>query len=128
MLQDGYPLLIASGESLEELQRKISNAAHAPEVKPLVDERWRQDKLEIERYVLDFGSEHGCTHQHVRIRRFRPNIVLKGAGAPFIEDLWREILIDCQVERGLDPQEAEAARTLTVLSKCARCLVCTLHP
>lgn len=51
--QDGYPLLIASEESLEELQRKVVSAAYATEVKPLVDERWRQDRLEIERYVTN---------------------------------------------------------------------------
>lgn len=40
--------------------------------------------------------------------------------------MWREITIDCEVEPGLNPGEVEAARTLTVVSKCARCLVRTL--
>ena len=44
--------------------------------------------------------------------RFRPNIVMKGAGA-WAEDAWEEIRIG-----------SETAPKMTLVSACARCLVC----
>lgn len=47
----------------------------------------------------------------VEIRRFRPNIVVQGAG-PFAEDAWAEVCIGSR--------EAPIVR---LVSKCTRCLV-----
>lgn len=47
--------------------------------------------------------------------RFRPNIVLKGAGA-FMEDIWEEISIGG--DNGNDER-----MDISLVSKCARCLV-----
>lgn len=44
--------------------------------------------------------------------RFRPNIVMKGAGA-WAEDAWEEIRIG-----------SETAPKISLVSPCARCLVC----
>ena len=51
--------------------------------------------------------------------RFRPNIVVKGSGVPFAEDMWRQIVL-----RPVEPTEAsDETRTFTLVSKCTRCLV-----
>ena len=47
------------------------------------------------------------------LSRFRPNIVLKGAGA-FAEDIWEEISIGGDNDERMD---------ISLVSKCARCLV-----
>jgi len=57
----------------------------------------------------------------VVMERFRPNIVVVGAGVPFAEDMWREAIIG-------DPATADSARTLTLVSKCARCLLPNVDP
>lgn len=49
--------------------------------------------------------------------RFRPNIVLSGAGA-FAEDLWEEITIGPS-----DRVDSESSPRFMLVSKCARCLV-----
>ena len=51
--------------------------------------------------------------------RFRPNIVVKGSGVPFAEDMWRQIAL-----RPVEPTEAsDESRTFMLVSKCTRCLV-----
>lgn len=52
---------------------------------------------------------------NLALSRFRPNIVLKGAGA-FAEDVWEEISI------GGDDGNDESM-DISLVSKCARCLV-----
>ncbi|KAJ3575248.1 hypothetical protein NP233_g1216 [Leucocoprinus birnbaumii] len=52
----------------------------------------------------------------VRIERFRPNIVLSGGG-PFAEDDWEEIGIG-----------SANAPTITLVSKCTRCLLPNVDP
>ncbi|KAI0325427.1 hypothetical protein GY45DRAFT_1330328 [Cubamyces sp. BRFM 1775] len=103
--QDGYPFLVASEESLEEVRRVVSAFAQdeSPEARigGIDRERWKGGGVEIE--------------------RFRPNIVFKGSGVPFAEDMWRRIR--------LHPSESEPnsmgdeARTFTLVSKCTRCLL-----
>jgi len=90
--QDMYPLLVCSEENAQAVEDQI---------KPLVgtqgiDQRWEDGKILIE--------------------RFRPNIVLKGAGA-FAEDGWEEISFG-----------SEAAPSITLVSKCARCLLPNVDP
>ena len=50
--------------------------------------------------------------------RFRPNIVIHGAGIPWAEDMWETIKI------------GENDSTISLVSKCTRCLVryvCSAH-
>ncbi|GBE77201.1 hypothetical protein SCP_0100730 [Sparassis crispa] len=105
LFQDGFPLLIASEESLQRLQERIHTAAvKSPEevhIGGLDHARWRDGELPME--------------------RFRPNIVLKGAGVPFAEDMWREIVVS--PDRALDPASAPPQQTITLVSKCTRCLL-----
>ena len=56
----------------------------------------------------------------VRLGRFRPNIVFKGSGVPFAEDMWRRVVIH---PSGPSEDVSEELRTFTLVSKCARCLV-----
>ena len=51
------------------------------------------------------------TDNGVHLFRFRPNIVFEGGG-PFAEDQWEEISIG-----------SPSGPTITLVSKCARCLV-----
>ncbi|THH02362.1 hypothetical protein EW026_g528 [Hermanssonia centrifuga] len=100
--QDGYPLLFASEESLEEVDKAIRKAAHVGPGEPgkvgaMDQERWKKGKIEME--------------------RFRPNIVIKGAGIPFAEDMWQTVAI------GPTDGQPKESKTFTLVSKCARCLL-----
>ncbi|KII93282.1 hypothetical protein PLICRDRAFT_35477 [Plicaturopsis crispa FD-325 SS-3] len=91
--QDGYPLLILSEESLAAVESKI---------RPLVGvqgiaDKWKDETLKIE--------------------RFRPNIVIRGAGVPFVEDTLKEIVI------GSSP-----APRISLVSQCPRCLLPNVDP
>ncbi len=55
--------------------------------------------------------------------RFRPNIVFKGSGVPFAEDMWRRIVIRPGSGDPSEDVSGEELRTFTLVSKCARCLV-----
>ncbi|KAH7916392.1 hypothetical protein BJ138DRAFT_1075230 [Hygrophoropsis aurantiaca] len=94
--QDGYPLLVVSEESVAALQDRIRGMVGVQGV----DEKWSSDKLLIE--------------------RFRPNIVFKGAGAPFAEDVLTEFAIDSH-----RPGDAidSTAPIIHLVSKCTRCLL-----
>ncbi|TCD68300.1 hypothetical protein EIP91_011159 [Steccherinum ochraceum] len=94
--QDAYPLLIASEESLQAINDAKDRAVDADDTDPskvsgIKKDKWNKRKIEIE--------------------RFRPNIVLKGAGVPFAEDLWREISV------------GNSEQSITVVCRCARCLL-----
>ena len=73
---DGFPLLLISEESLEDLN----------------------GRLEVP----------------VPMERFRPNVVVRGAGVPFAEDGWKEL----QVRR--------TGLVLRVVKPCARCVITTI--
>ncbi|CCM01446.1 uncharacterized protein FIBRA_03498 [Fibroporia radiculosa] len=95
---DAYPLLVASEESLSEFQRIVQGFASKGKeaaIGGLDHGRWSKGKVEME--------------------RFRPNIVLKGAGVPFAEDFWRTVV--------LHSSNSTANSELTLLSKCTRCLL-----
>ncbi|KAI0352239.1 hypothetical protein OH77DRAFT_1486006 [Trametes cingulata] len=112
--QDGYPFLVASEESLEEVRRVVSAFAQdeSPDAKigGIDRERWREGGVEIE--------------------RFRPNIVLKGSGVPFAEDMWRRIRVHPAqgADDGASSSGDEEARTFTLVSKCTRCLLPNVDP
>ncbi|CCM01440.1 uncharacterized protein FIBRA_03492 [Fibroporia radiculosa] len=95
---DGYPLHVASEESLAEFQRVVQGFASKGQdaaIGGLDHERWSKGAVEME--------------------RFRPNIVFKGAGVPFAEDFWRTVV--------LHSSGPTASSELTLLSKCTRCLL-----
>jgi hypothetical protein len=50
--------------------------------------------------------------------RFRPNIVIKGAGAPFFEDILTEFTVDSHRE-----SVEKASPIIQLVSKCTRCMV-----
>ncbi|KLO20146.1 MOSC-domain-containing protein [Schizopora paradoxa] len=92
MYQDGYPLLIASEESLVSVQERMMSEVG----KQSVSDRWAEDQLVME--------------------RFRPNIVMQGAGIPWAEDLWETIQIGGNTS------------TICLVSKCTRCLLPNVDP
>ncbi|KAK7040164.1 hypothetical protein VNI00_009970 [Paramarasmius palmivorus] len=91
--QDLYPLLFLSEESMLEIEKELRPRVGTQGI----DERWKTEKVTVE--------------------RFRPNLVLKGAG-PFAEDGWEEITI------GSD----SAAPRILVVGKCTRCLLPNVSP
>jgi uncharacterized protein len=102
--QDGYPLLVASEESLDAVEMAVHRAAscgptEGGKIGGIDRGRWYDGELEIE--------------------RFRPNIVLRGAGKPFSEDKWREISIDTGSSKGM---------RITLVSRCARCMLPNVDP
>ncbi|TFK80892.1 hypothetical protein K466DRAFT_503094 [Polyporus arcularius HHB13444] len=108
VFQDGYPFLVASEESLQEVRRVVSQFAQdetpAGRIGGIDRERWRDGGVNIE--------------------RFRPNIVFKGSGVPFAEDMWRQIVI-----RPVKPTEgSDETRTFSLVSKCTRCLLPNVDP
>jgi uncharacterized protein YcbX len=50
----------------------------------------------------------------ILIPRFRPNIVVRGAGIPWAEDMWENVKF------------GENETSISLVSKCTRCLVSTL--
>jgi len=77
---DGFPFLLASEESLDDLNNRLKERGHSP----------------------------------IEMRRFRPNIVIRGAGKPFIEDIIKRIQIN-----GI---------SFVLRKKCSRCKITTIDP
>jgi len=96
--QDGYPVLVISEESVVAMQERIRGMVGLQGV----DEKWSSDTLQVE--------------------RFRPNIIFKGAGAPFIEDVLTEFTVDS------NPQSIDASPIIRLVSKCTRCMLPNVHP
>lgn len=51
------------------------------------------------------------------LSRFRPNIVFRGAGVPFVEDMIKELVISP------DRDSPENGLPIDLVAKCTRCLV-----
>ncbi|TFK56328.1 hypothetical protein OE88DRAFT_1729848 [Heliocybe sulcata] len=91
---DGYPWLVCSEEGLEVVREQV-----------------------VEWAAKEEGVKMGVEE------RFRPNIVLKGSGVPFIEDSLREIAILPSKANG------NAAETpVSLVAKCPRCLLPNVDP
>jgi hypothetical protein len=97
--QDGYPLMLMSEESVAAVQERIRGMVGIQGI----EEKWSSDTLQIE--------------------RFRPNIVIKGAGAPFFEDILTEFTVDSHRE-SVD----KASPIIRLVSKCTRCMLPNVHP
>lgn len=66
---------------------------------------------------LSSGHSGVAALQGLKCGRFRPNIILSG-GSPFVEDQWEEIVINSERE-----DSGVEGMKISVVSKCARCLV-----
>ncbi|KAI9455736.1 hypothetical protein HD554DRAFT_2030823, partial [Boletus coccyginus] len=97
--QDGFPLLLVSEESVEAIQKRIRDVVGTQGI----SDKWTEEELEVE--------------------RFRPNIVFKGAGVPFVEDVVTELGISSD-------REAVDGTTgiIHLVSKCTRCLLPNVDP
>ncbi|KAG1742716.1 uncharacterized protein EDB91DRAFT_294104 [Suillus paluster] len=97
--QDGYPIMLLSEESVAAVQEQIRGMVGVQGV----EEKWSNETLQVE--------------------RFRPNIVVQGAGAPFFEDILTEFTVDSHRE-SVD----EASPIIHLVSKCTRCMLPNVHP
>ncbi|KDQ51141.1 hypothetical protein JAAARDRAFT_41407 [Jaapia argillacea MUCL 33604] len=104
--QDGFPLHLASEESLVEVGRVV--------------EVWSEGGKKEEGKKMGVVGWEG---RPVEMQRFRPNIVLKGAGVPFAEDTWEEITIVPSNNQDDDAKHEREATSITLVSPCARCLL-----
>ncbi|KAL4242361.1 hypothetical protein ABKN59_011788 [Abortiporus biennis] len=105
---DVYPILITSEESLVEVSKSIQRAANGEYgyIGGLDIDRWRDGTIEIE--------------------RFRPNIVIQGAGVPFIEEFVKEFAVIPEPTE--NHGETRRENIITVIAKCARCLIPNVDP
>lgn len=81
-----------------------------------ISDKWAEEELAVERYV-----KTACLDERLEVElcyRFRPNIVFKGADAPFLEDVVTELRISS--DQGADDG---TTGIIYLVSKCARCLV-----
>ncbi|KAG2136504.1 uncharacterized protein EDB93DRAFT_1242371 [Suillus bovinus] len=97
--QDSYPLLVVSEESVAAVEKLIQGMVGMQGI----EEKWSSDTLQVE--------------------RFRPNIVIKGAGAPFFEDTMTEFTIHPHHE-SVDG----ASSIIQLVRKCTRCVLPNVHP
>ncbi|KZT73416.1 hypothetical protein DAEQUDRAFT_703847 [Daedalea quercina L-15889] len=107
LYQDAFPLHVASEESLAEFEcvlRRLT-ADQDTAIGGLDRERWTKSSS-------------------VLIDRFRPNVIIKGAGVPFAEDFWREVTISPSSESSDERHPAE----VTFVMKCTRCLLPNVDP
>ncbi|KAI0686817.1 MOSC N-terminal beta barrel domain-containing protein [Cytidiella melzeri] len=100
VFQDGYPLLVASEESLTAVSKAIRDAATGASE--------------------SLGNIGGIDHDrwkdgHIEMERFRPNIVVRGAGIPFAEDAWMKITVGVS--------DLDESKHISLVSKCTRCLL-----
>ncbi|KAJ3786693.1 hypothetical protein GGU10DRAFT_427236 [Lentinula aff. detonsa] len=100
LYQDGYPLLVLSEESIDVLHEEIRSRVGT---QGIADE-WSSQEFVIE--------------------RFRPNIVLRGAG-PFAEDNFEEINIGSDDDTEMIGEEQPG---ILLVSKCVRCLLPNVCP
>lgn len=111
VFQDGYPLLVASTESLSAVQTQLRTLV-MQDNSPF-DVQWRDKPIPMERSGIlnrsGYFIDTGC------LCRFRPNIVLSGCSEPFEEDTWESIAIGSTDQR------------IMLVSKCTRCRVSRLE-
>ncbi|CCA71324.1 hypothetical protein PIIN_05263 [Serendipita indica DSM 11827] len=106
VFQDGYPILVASEESLVDVQTKLSLSAAGVE-------GWKIN-----------GVAGEWTGELV-MERFRPNVVVEGAGKPYAEEEWEEISFTTTERSGR--ASSEYGRMLLV-SRCTRCQLPNIEP
>jgi len=82
----------------------------------LSEEGIREVESETRKWVGHQGVGEIWKEEMLVIQRFRPNIVFSGGG-PFAEDSWQEIAIGFK-----------NAPRITLVSKCARCLLPNVSP
>jgi hypothetical protein len=100
-LTDGFPILLATAKSLEELNERIRNK--------------KKKQQHHERKEDEPSSSSSVIGNTVPMSRFRPNIVLQGTKEPFEEDKWKTIRL------GKNNDATNSAIVLFIVKGCPRC-------
>ncbi|CAG7855157.1 SubName: Full=Uncharacterized protein {ECO:0000313/EMBL:CCA71324.1}, partial [Serendipita indica DSM 11827] len=104
---DGYPILVASEESLVDVQTKLSLSAAG-----------------VEGWKINGVAGSGRANSSWKGEVFRPNVVVEGAGKPYAEE-WEEISFTTTERSGR--ASSEYGRMLLV-SRCTRCQLPNIEP
>jgi len=110
LFQDGYPLMVLSNETIDDVAQRVMQAARKEEgwsVAGLDESKWGPGGVKEEEWNL--------------VERFRPNIVFKGAKAAFDEDSWEEVVVE-------DAQNGNEKGKILLVSRCTRCLLPNVDP
>jgi len=97
---DGFPFLLTSTESLQELNNRIKSNSQS------------DDPSIPSASSSSFSSS--SSFEPLPMERFRPNVVVTGGGKPFMEDEWKKLKIGQLVLHGA--------------KKCTRCKLTTVDP
>jgi len=84
---DGYPMLLASTRSFEEVRTKFEEL-NAIRKKEEANKEKKEEDEKGKKYDLNFVPS---------IVRFRPNIIISGDLKPWVEDRWKHISIEGRV-------------------------------
>ncbi|EJT99676.1 hypothetical protein DACRYDRAFT_95988 [Dacryopinax primogenitus] len=110
MFQDGYPLMVLSTESIQDVSERISQAARS-------EDGWAVAGINLDKWGCN-GLSQG---EWKLVERFRPNIVFSGAKKAFDEDVWEEIAIH-------DSESDALKGRILLVCRCTRCLLPNVDP
>ncbi|PWZ02657.1 hypothetical protein BCV70DRAFT_234468 [Testicularia cyperi] len=121
--QDEYPLLVATKESLLEVQAQLQDALEGAASEAGGDGRGGRTITELKSDLW--------TKNVVSMQRFRPNIIVRSAFhehgfGPFSEDSWERMWILPPANQASEPTRAKAM--LQLVARCQRCLLTAVDP
>lgn len=119
--QDEYPLLVATAESLVDVQNQLRDALNG----------FARDQTDGRggRAIAGLDSKLWSTNS-LSMQRFRPNIVVRSASGsapipPFSEDSWERIWIQ---DDDAEESRATSKAMLQLVARCQRCLLTAVDP
>lgn len=108
--QDGYPLMVLSMETIQDVSERVLQAVRN-------EEGWAVAGIDLDKW----GSGGVNQEEWKLVERFRPNIVFSGAKEPFDEDSWEEISVH-------DSESDQSKGRIVLVSRCTRCLLPNVDP
>lgn len=119
--QDEYPLLVATAESLVDVQAQLRDALDGS-ARDQTDGRGGRAIAGLDSRIWSDNT--------LSMQRFRPNIVVRSASdshpiPPFSEDSWERIWIQ---DSGTDEEDGMFQAMLQLVARCQRCLLTAVDP